>query len=296
MPGRIDDRLFVLLTGAAQLPNCDARVIVIDRLRLLRCGYASTTMAKSDDIPKSSAGGQRRLKGWPRFLVSAIGTLALGLGTTAVFVSSNSLGTAILLGTGGLFVFMGVAGFAITRGELFGNSFDMSGEEIREQIEDASENFPTDVKETLGDIFRGSAVQDASSKTDRELRLDLVATYENAVKDALKRISSDVQFEVRLDGLTRRLDALLNFDKKQIAVEIKYDFRDLYGTQRMEPAFAILGSDDSRKLDGVLLVTNHTNPKSRELASGHRRIGLVEWISPNDDEALRSALEELASN
>ena len=98
---------------------------------------------------------------------------------------------------------------------------------------------------------------------------------------------------VRQEGLIGRLDALVTFNGKNIGVIVKYAFSAIFGTQRIESAFAILGSDESHKLDGVILVMYGIHPRSLELASGHHRFALVEWQSKNGNDVLLSAFEML---
>lgn len=164
-----------------------------------------------------------------------------------------------------------------------------------EEIEVAAEEFPPEVKETIDEILRRPPVEEFSSKIERETRINQIRSYEVEVSKALRSISSEVEFDVEQEGVIRRLDALVTFKGKKIAIDIRFDTGDKHSTQKLELGFAILGSDDDHKLDGIILVTNHVSRRSRDLASGHRRFVLVQWLSTNDNEALRSALEKFAA-
>lgn len=235
------------------------------------------------------------LSRWKRFLFCLMGGTALGLGVAAVFVSSNSIGTGILLAVGGIFLFMGITGFAITRAEFGGARLDMKGTRILERnVEEVAVDFPTDVKETLADVFRGPAVETANRSEDRVSFLYESAKYDREVAEALLRISGDVKYDATLGGQTRRIDALVGINGKKIAVEIKFNRRERLLPTAFDRVFSILGSDDTGQVDGVLLITNSIDARTEEMFSGHRRVGLVRWVDSSDDAALRSAITQLA--
>jgi hypothetical protein len=229
----------------------------------------------------------------PRISFAIIGFLSLGLGITAVFVSSNSIGTGVLLAAGALFFFMSITAKSISRAEFGGTKLEMSRGTAAQLIE-AVDDAPIDVQSRVAEIIREPAKTARREGQSQADALDARVRYEQDVLESLRQSKIDARFEVKVEGSRRTLDALVKRSQRSIGVEIKYTANPAMGFMWIDQLLSILGANEFKDVDGILLVVSEVSPTLLNAIARQRRLGVVSWRSQNDGDSVVRAIDELA--
>ena len=226
---------------------------------------------------------------WPRVVCGFVGSGALIGGATAVFLSKNSLGTAVLLVIGALFFFMGLTGIPIDRAELLGGKVVMA-QVARRLMESPN----PEVREEAASIVMDSALPATNPIKRQAQALSLGFLYVDRVIEALARVSGSGNVHLSKDDL--RVDAIVRSGQRRIGVEVKLITHSGSATvnQSINQALFMLSGNSGRDLDGILIVVNRSSDALEAIIQQHDRLRLLVWNSPSDDDDLKNALLDMS--
>jgi hypothetical protein len=219
-----------------------------------------------------------RLSWMQRVVAGIVAVLAGVAGGIAVFVTDNGAGSVALMGSGLLFGLMALSGRPLVSAKLGDSEVVFAKALTRSLVRVTNEASPEVAKEIAG------ALAEAGAQTHQPLvnwaRSHL---YEKAVSEALRDVAQEEGF--KLMDLTRLADSGADFQLKRhdglIDVQVK---------KRVTLHTLIPGSGRSN----LLIITQEAYPGAVELLE-RQGTRVVTWVAATDNEALRKAVEELAS-
>ena len=218
-----------------------------------------------------------------------LGSLAMGGGAAAVYISKNTLGTAALLTIGAVFCFVGFTGIPIVRVAVGNVAVDLA------QIAQRAMDSPNpDVKLEMATIVLDSALPESNSIRRQAEVVNESLGYEAQVFAAFARVGGSVKVQVREGDL--RIDAVVRSQDKRIGVEVKFATHagSVGIRQAITQAMFLLSGQFGRDLDGIIVVVNQTSTEVESPSYTHDRLRVVLWTSPKDDAKLKNALFELS--
>ena len=242
-----------------------------------------------EDSAEAMSGQVAPLRNWERVVSSLVGFIALGGGVAAIFISTNSLGTGVLLAVGAVFGMMGITGMPIVRAKFGDIAFEMA------RVAQRAMDLPNPiVRREVASIVLDSALPLANPVRRQAEELNIWAQFESQVIAALVRVSGTSN--VHVESSDHRVDAIVQSGQKRIGVEMKLITHSgsVAASQAVNRAAVLLTGIPGRDLDGILIVVNRASAEFSAMAQQYDQLRIVVWSSPADDEALRVALADLS--
>jgi len=215
-----------------------------------------------------------------------LGLSALGAGGAAVFISSNSAGTGVLLAVGALFGFMGFTGTPISRARI-GNLEVEAARVLRRGLRSPK----PEIKEEVAALVLDSALPPSNPIRREAEMVSAVAEYERHVFAAVSRVTDTPVTRSEVED--QRIDGTVEYQGHRIGIELKYASRpgSVAIQQTINHALFVLGAGHGQDLDKIVIVSNRASTSDRVRVQQDPRLRLVVWESPSDDDALREALQ-----
>lgn len=240
--------------------------------------------------------GDSSMNPWERWTAGAIGLVATGAGTTAVFISDNQAGTAALFVVAVAFLLIGVQGTPLTRFASGDHSADFAarrtrrtiGREVVQEAVEAQQSGDSTTADNLVEVARNIDPSVEKLPAVREFR------YARQVEGALLRLGFMTNMS---PGHPRAADFLLvTNDGRQLPVET---------ITRARPLGQFDFSRFSRLADQyqspTLVVTDAPiTPRSRTLMADFNQqdhavpLEVVHWTGPDDDDLLVRAIGRMS--
>lgn len=238
-----------------------------------------------------------RLGKWERPAVGAAGTLLVGAGGVAVFISQNQAGTATLVVMGGLFLLMALSGRTI-ESVRFGDLEVTMAAELRKQAAEQADSGLTEQAQATLNVLKQL---NPASRQDPEVRAVELTIFDNRVRDAIEAARSDgEQVEHHPDaGLGEPLAVLVaRPGEVRIGVFAAYS---LDGSGHIDATASDRFVRRAREADcaAYLFVNGQLHQEDLErLADGIQRdggqpVGIETWASTAQPAPLRPALDRL---
>ncbi|MEH1170005.1 hypothetical protein V6V47_31960 [Micromonospora sp. CPCC 205539] len=229
---------------------------------------------------------------WARALALVLGVGATGFGCYAVMVSDNQAGTAFVLLAGAVLLLLGLQGTPLRRLGSGDHSLELAALRRRQRaiqvVADATREQPPEVAVAVAEAVE--AIEPLLNLHSRAMR------YELKVHEAIERLGVKVPYINLFSGPDTGFDLIAQLPSGTVRVEIKYRSRGTVGHREVV--------DISQRVahlpqSGLLVVTNVLLSDSvikynNEAGTDPRRVEIVTWNTPDDDDDLAAALARSA--
>lgn len=227
---------------------------------------------------------------WARRGLVGGGCVSWAAGAVATFVGGEGSGAVALIGSGALASLLGLIGRWPSKISVSGNeiSWYELKETVDEQIEAAQDAGNEGAVHELEELrHRLEEMQRTGTATRHP-----AADYDDAVEQAIHRILPGATLRKTVGRSRDKADFELTHGSKVLLVEskFKYDPRRPFQGTTLAPLLARLTDNEA-----LLVVTNSLDTRGAgAVISDHQdRVQIITWASPNDDSALRAALDRL---
>lgn len=223
-----------------------------------------------------------RLGRMQRLVATSIALVAGAAGGIAVFATDNGAGSVALLALGALFGLLALSGRSLVSAK-FGENEVVFDKALRQSVvRRIAEASPQVAVELAGALV----------EADAQARQPLVnwargRLYEQAVADALRGVAQDAGFDVT--DLTGVAHAGADFQLRHNDDAIDVQIRRLVAHHTIPPDWILPG----RVRGHLLIIAQEAHKGAVELLE-RQGARIVTWDGPQDNEALRKAVEELA--
>lgn len=240
-----------------------------------------------------TASGVESLAQIERMIAGAAGLCLLGAGAVSVFLTSNQVGTAALLGIGAVLLVLTVLGIPLTGAQApdWEASMAMRRRKLVEQVK-------------REDPVEGQLKLEVLEQLDPDSRYapEVVDAYATLYRKELDRALARAVAKVPDAKLTRSINeygtADVRVEAPGIAIDVEvassYSDRSLLGTRSLESTYGAAARNYVRRV----LITNMRIPNevadiAAEYDPLYQLVQVVRWRDPQDDMALELALDRL---
>jgi hypothetical protein len=225
---------------------------------------------------------------WQRLIFGGLAVGGLGAGTTATFITKNSVGSGVLLALGAIFVLLAVTGNPIARAKFGENEVQFA---LRRAVQGALEATDEESRSEVAQVIVENLPLSEPVRRQAEAVL-----FEQAVGSAMLKIGAQSLF---IPGHDQRFDMAFRYKEKSIAVNAKFARSGTTVKKTINEMLSILGTPSwSPDIFGmVLVISDHTPFEVVDgTVLGQPRIRLVKWGSDIDNDRLRATLDSLVAD
>jgi hypothetical protein len=226
-----------------------------------------------------------------RIISSLIGMAAASAGVTAVFVSSNDIGSVALLALSAIFLLMAATGVRITSAKLGDNEIKLQHERFKQKVLEAA---PEEDKPAVAEALVKAELDPLTRLAFMRLQAD-ATKYEAQIYEALLRLmlgGASLERAGSFDGW----DVTIQQGDRRVGVVVKYS-----ETIAIRPLSSVVVSAlKTGRAQAVIVVTRrplHDQAITfiENIDEQRARVFIVGWDGPQDDDNLRRAVEAALS-